>query len=126
MFFLYFWKRRRDIYEKYCDGLQGIHGVDFPRLVENSKRAYHLFTIWVDQDKRNNILKQLGGSGIGVAVNFRNIHLLIFFVQKFAWKRRILPVAEKIVNSTISLPFYPKLSEPEIKHVAQTFKKIIT
>ena len=121
----YFWKKRRDIYKKYIDGLKGIRGIDYPRIVENSKSAYHLFTIFVDKEKRDGILNLLGESGIGVAVNYRSIHLLTFFVQKFKYKRGMLPVAEKIGDSTISLPFYPKLSTQEIEYVIQTVKKAI-
>jgi dTDP-4-amino-4,6-dideoxygalactose transaminase len=121
----YFWKRRRDIYKKYIDGLKDIPLINYPREAEHSKHAYHLFTIFVDKDRRDDILKRLGESGVGVAVNYRSIHLLTFFVKKFAYKRGIFPVAERIGDSTISLPFYPKLSNQEIEYVIKTVKKIL-
>lgn len=121
----YFWKRRRDIYKKYIDGLKDIPWINYPREAEHSKHAYHLFTIFVDKDRRDDILKRLGESGVGVAVNYRSIHLLTFFVKKFAYKRGMFPVAERIGDSTISLPFYPKLSNQEIEYVIKTVKKIL-
>ncbi len=121
----YFWKRRRNIYKKYIDGLKDIPWIDYPRQAVHSRHAYHLFTIFVDKDRRDDILKRLGESGIGVAVNYRSIHLLTFFAKKFAYKRGMFPVAERIGDSTISLPFYPKLSNQEIEYVIKTLKKIL-
>lgn len=120
----YFWKKRNYIYNKYIDDLKHIRGIDYPKIVENSKSSYHLFTILVDPEIRDNVLKRLGEKGIGSAVNYRSIHLLTFFVKKFSYKRGAFPISEKIGDSTISLPFYPKMSEEEIEYVVQTLKRI--
>ncbi len=119
-----FWKKRNYIYKKYINDLRNIRGINYPRIVENSKSGYHLFTIFVDPEIRDSILKRLGESGIGTAVNYRSIHLLTFFAKKFSYKRGAFPISENVGDSTISLPFYPKMSEEDIEYVVQTLNKI--
>ena len=67
---------------------------------------------------------QLQERGIGVAVNFRAIHLLTFYRQTFGYKRGMYPMAEKIGDSTITLPLYPKLTDEEVRYVIQTVKEV--
>jgi dTDP-4-amino-4,6-dideoxygalactose transaminase len=113
------WKRRKETYEKYISKIIEIKEIDFPKIVKHSKSAYHMFTIWVDREKRDWFLKELGNEKIGVAVNYRAIHLLKYFREKFEFTRGSYPVAERVGDSTISLPFYPKLSEVELKYVIE-------
>ncbi|OEU50565.1 MAG: hypothetical protein BA866_07130 [Desulfobulbaceae bacterium S5133MH15] len=118
------YEARRIIYNKYIKGIKNIPGIDYPKIVTNSRSAFHLFTIWVDQDKRDYIVQELGRKGIGVAVNYRAIHLLKYFRERFGYKSGIFPLAEIIGDSTISLPIYPKISDQDIEFAVQTLKKI--
>ena len=99
--------------------------IDFPKIMPNSRNAYHLFTIWVDKKNRDQILHELNDHSIGVAVNYRAIHLLKYFQKRFGYKKGVYPVAEKIGDSTISLPFFPSISETELDYVIETIRKII-
>ena len=47
--------------------------------IKNSIHARHLFTIWVDPKSRDDCMHKIQQSNIGVAVNFRAIHLLDYF-----------------------------------------------
>jgi len=60
-----------------------------------------------------------------VAVNFRAIHLLKYYQQKFGYKKGDFPIAEKIGNSTISLPLYPLLKDKEIDYVIKATKQVM-
>ncbi|RLJ04631.1 MAG: UDP-4-amino-4,6-dideoxy-N-acetyl-beta-L-altrosamine transaminase [Candidatus Aenigmatarchaeota archaeon] len=120
------WRRREEICKKYEEAFSNIDEIDFPKVLPGTKSARHLFTIWVNPKKRDEILWKLQDRGIGVAVNFRAIHLLKYFKETFGFKRGMFPVAEKIGDSTISLPTYPKLSDEEINYVIETLKQVIT
>lgn len=120
----HYWEIRKEIYCKFFNSLNSIHDINYPEIVRNSKSDFHLFTIWVN-NKRDEILQKFGENGIGVTVNYRAIHLLKYFRERFGFKKGIFPNAEMIGDSTISLPFYPTLSNHEIDYVIKTVKKIV-
>lgn len=120
-----YWKRREYIYKRYRDAFSELEKINLPKPYANSKSGYHLFTIWVDPKKRDIILKGLQKKAIGVAVNYRAINLLTKFQRIFGKDRESFPVAERIGDSTISLPLYPKLKDNEIDYVIDSLKDIL-
>jgi len=113
-------EKRKQIFEKYIKYFQGVRKIEVTEIAPKTKSAFHLFTILVDKTKRDFLLKELGRAGIGVAVNYRAIHLLSYFRKRFGFVVGDFPVAEDIGQRTISLPFYPKLRDREISYVANT------
>jgi dTDP-4-amino-4,6-dideoxygalactose transaminase len=111
------WARRHALFERYERGLAGKPGVGRPQVA--GKSAHHLYTIWVDPARRDGVLHALQQRGVGVAVNFRAIHLLTYFQETHGYKPGTFPKAETIGDSTISLPFYPKLSDEEVDYVIE-------
>ena len=110
-------KKREDICKKYENSLAEIKSINLPKIHNNSRSARHLFTVWTKPTKRDQILEQLQNNGIGVAVNYRAVHLLKFYRKTFDYKEGTFPNAERIGNSTISIPLYPKLTDEEIDYV---------
>ena len=55
--------------------------------------------------------------GIGVAVNFRSINRLTYYKTHFDLPDGTFPNAERIGDSTITLPLYTKLTDSEIDYV---------
>jgi dTDP-4-amino-4,6-dideoxygalactose transaminase len=119
-----YWAHRKALYGDYVNSLEHITGLEYPRIADNSKSAYHLFTIWVDPKRRDAILHGLGKAGIGAAVNYRAIHLLSHLAQTLGSQRGDFPIAEDIGDRTISLPFYVGLQPEEIKYVATELKRL--
>ena len=119
-------QRKEEISQRYEDAFSGIDGITYPKIGDNSISARHLFTIWVDPSKRDEILFQLQKDSIGVAVNFRAIHLLKFFREKFGFVRGMFPDAERIGDSTISIPLYHKLSDEQVEYVIKMVKDIVS
>lgn len=94
------------------------------KALPNTKHARYIYTILVDPQKRDNYLKVLQNNGIGVAVNFRPIHLMRYYREKYHYQNRQFPVAEKIGNSTITIPLYPKLKLKEVNVIIDTVNKM--
>jgi dTDP-4-amino-4,6-dideoxygalactose transaminase len=92
-------------------------GIGFPKVVPGSRSSRHLFTIWVE--KRDRVLEELGKRGVGVAVNYRAIHLRKYYVERFGYRPGMFPVAEKIGDMTVSLPLYPGLRDEEADYVIE-------
>ena len=85
--------------------------------------AHHLFTLWVEPGIRDAFMGKLQEQGIGVAVNYRPVHLLSYYRQAFAFKKGAFPEAERIGASTLSLPLYPQLSEDDVSRVIEAVKR---
>jgi len=116
------WVRREAISRRYESGFRGVEGVGFPIVLPGSRSARHLFTIWVDPARRDAVLLDLQARGVGVAVNYRAVHLLKYYQDTMALPRGSFPVAERIGDSTLTLPLYPKLTDAEIDYVIENVK----
>ena len=114
--------RREEICKTYEQAFHGVPGVTCMKVLPGSRSARHLFTILVPPDKRDTVLGRLQDKGIGVAVNFRALHLMSYYRQHYGYKRGTFPVAEEIGDSTITLPLYPKLTAEEISYVIEGVK----
>jgi dTDP-4-amino-4,6-dideoxygalactose transaminase len=119
------WQKRERICRIYEDAFKNNHNIRLMKVLPNSKSGRHLFTILVAPDKRDDILHKLQEKGIGVAVNYRAIHLLKYYRDTFGYKRGYFPVAELIGDSTITLPLYPKLTDLEVEYVIDGVKEAV-
>lgn len=118
-----YWKRREEIYNTYKKAFQNIKHLNLLEIY--GKSALHLFTILVKPYRRNQVLHLLQEKGVGVAVNYRAIHNLSFYRKMFGFKPTDFPNANLLGNSTISLPFYPRLTDEEVGYVIKTVCNIV-
>jgi len=116
--------RREEICQMYEDSFRDIPGIELIKILPEVKSSRYLFTILVSSTKRDEILWKLQDKGIGVAVNYRAIHLLKYFHENFNYQRGKFPLAEEIGDRTITLPLYPKLTNREIKYIIKTVKEV--
>lgn len=114
--------RREAIAQRYQKAFSAMEGVDFPKVPAGAVSGRHLFTIWVQ--RRDDFIKELQERGIGVAVNYRAVHLLSYYRQCFGFKPGDFPNAERIGDRTISLPMYPGLSDQEVERVIQAVGEV--
>ena len=119
------WEQRDRIWKLYEQELGPVRGIKILKTPDNVRHARHLFTILVPPQKRDAILWNLQDNNIGVAVNYRPIHLLKYYRDRFGFREGDYPVAEDIGKRTISLPLYPSLREKDVGYVVKTLKKIL-
>ena len=119
------WDKRHELYNLYIQNLSPDLGIDCPRLIPNSKSAHHLFTVWVAQARRDDLLNQLGNADIGVAVNYRAIHLLTYLKERFGYRRGDFPIAERIGDQTISLPFWVGMTPEMVRVVVGKIQELM-
>lgn len=120
------WKKREEVSQLYEKAFKDIKGIRLIETMPGSKSARHLFTILVDPEKRDEVLWKLQEKGIGVAVNYRAVPTLKYYRETFDYKRGMFPVAEKIGDSTITIPLYPKLTVEEVNYVIESVKEAVT
>ncbi|MBL7070844.1 MAG: DegT/DnrJ/EryC1/StrS family aminotransferase [Candidatus Omnitrophica bacterium] len=120
-----YWKRREEICRRYESAFKDEKKIRLLTIPPHTKSARHLITILVDPQTRDEILAKLQKRDIGVAVNFRPIHLLTYYRQTYGYKIGAFPASEEIGGGTISLPLYPQLTDEEIEYVIKSVKEAI-
>jgi dTDP-4-amino-4,6-dideoxygalactose transaminase len=118
-------QQRESLCGIYENAFASMERIDFPKVLPQSRSARHMFTIWVDPGRRDEIMWRLQEQGIGVAINFRPIHLMEYYRQRYGFKPGMFPNAEHIGARTITLPLYPQLSQVEIEYVIEGVKKAV-
>ena len=116
-------ERREVICRRYEKAFSEIKDVSFTIVPDGTRSARHLFTIRVNPNRRDHILNNIQAEGVGVAVNYRAIHLLSFYQKTCGFQRGTFPHAEQIGDSTITLPLYPTLSEDAVETVIAAVEK---
>ncbi len=109
--------RREEICHRYEAAFRETPGVSFPVVPAGATSARHLFTIWVEPSKRDAVLAGIQARGVGVAVNYRAVHLTKFYRERFSFRRGDFPIAERIGDSTITIPLWPAMTEAQVDEV---------
>jgi dTDP-4-amino-4,6-dideoxygalactose transaminase len=120
------WQKRESVANKYERGFKNNPFITTLKPLSGTRHARYIFTILVNPMKRDDYLHQFQTANIGVAVNFRPIHLMKFYKEKYGYKPGDFPVAESIGNSTISIPLYPRLKDQEITYIIKTINTLVT
>jgi len=106
--------RRRKIYELYKSALPAEMGVQ-SGLSDPSRTPYRFVVRTQDQETRDRLRRHMSGHGITSIIPIERFELLHRYLGLDAGA---YPNAEKIVDTTLSLPLYPALSDEEVNHVA--------
>ena len=115
--------KRVELFERYNALIDPIDNVRRPQVAGRS--AHHLYTVWVNPAQRDNVLHALQQAGIGVAVNYRAIHNLSYYHDKYAFTPDSFPHADLIGRCTITLPFYISLRPEEQEYVANSLAQAV-
>jgi dTDP-4-amino-4,6-dideoxygalactose transaminase len=120
------WRQRREqISLYYRAAFSSVDGLEMLQLLGGVTQSHLMFTILVNHEKRDIILWALQDEGVGVAVNYRPLHLYTLFREKLGSREGDFPMAEMIGSRTISLPLYPGLQDTEIDFVVDKVKKVV-
>jgi dTDP-4-amino-4,6-dideoxygalactose transaminase len=119
--------RREALARRYARELAAIPGIRIPTQSTgpNDVHARHLFPIWVDNGRRDEVVAKLKQRSVEVVVNYRAIHLLSYFRERFGYRPDDFPIAEQIGDACISLPFFPSMSEQDIDTVLDHLHAIV-
>jgi UDP-4-amino-4-deoxy-L-arabinose-oxoglutarate aminotransferase len=118
--------RREAIARRYEDAFAALPDVGYPIVPAGATSARHLFTIWTPDGRRDAWLEQLQQRGIGVAVNYRAVHLLTYYRDTFGFTRGTFPNAERIGGRTLTLPLYPGMTDAEVDTVIEAVAAVAT
>lgn len=121
-------RRRARVANLYRLYLQEIEEVELPPYeVENARISWFVYVIRLKHDfaeERDNLLGFLRSRGIACSDYFRPIHQQPYF-RSLGYRRGDFPVAERIGDSTVALPFFTGLAEDEIQYVCDVVKQAL-
>ena len=117
-------EKRVIVDSKYREKLEGIEkfGIKIHPQYSEGDSPY-LFTIRIPKE-RDLFLRKLEEAQIGISVNYRPIHLMTYYRNKFGYTDGDFPHAEKIGNSTITLPSHGNLKDSEINYITEKIREI--
>ncbi len=124
-----YWKRREEIWNIYNDIFSDLP-IQLPASSElNTRHAYHLYTILIDEKisriERDQFLEAMTQENIGLGVHYLSIPEQPYYQSKFGWKVKDYPNAQRIGETTVSLPISPKLIQHDVDDVINSVKKIL-
>jgi dTDP-4-amino-4,6-dideoxygalactose transaminase len=120
------WRKREDLARHYQQVLGEVPGLTWPQTLPGVKHAHHIFPVWIVDGRRDAIVAGLQEGGIPTVVNYRAIHLLTYFRERFGFKPGAFPVAERIGDATLSLPFYPNIPAEHVAAVVGRLNRLLT
>jgi dTDP-4-amino-4,6-dideoxygalactose transaminase len=123
------WKRRKEIWEQYQEAFADLP-LDLPApIAKGARHAFHLYTIQIDPEKcgmhRDDFVTALHHQQIGTGVHYRPIPAHGIYRERFRWRLEDYPVAEKIGNTTVSLPLSPKLTPADVNSVIDAVRRTV-
>jgi dTDP-4-amino-4,6-dideoxygalactose transaminase len=123
------WLRRQKIWNHYNEAFEGLP-LTIPALPEsNTKHAYHLYSILVDQEKtdisRDEFLEAMTAYNIGVGVHYLSIPEHPHYQEHYGWRPIDYPNATRIGKQTVSLPLSAKLTDEDVMDVVEAVKRTL-
>jgi len=123
------WMRREAVWNRYMDAFADLPiGLPAPPGPD-TKHAYHLFTIMVDEARcgisRDGFLNAMNARRIGTGVHYLSVPEHPFYQQRFGWQPEQWPNAMRLGRQTVSLPLSPKLTDADVERVIQGVRALI-
>jgi len=116
-------ERRRVLAARYLDKLRGISGVELPYVPQWAEPIWHLFTVRCDDRKR--ITDALDAAKIGWLIHYPIPPHLQQAYRGLGMKKGDFPLAERIAETTLSLPIGPHATIEQIDRVADVIRSAV-
>ena len=115
--------RRCAIWTEYDQGLAGLPILLPAPAGAGTRHARHLYTVLVDEPtagiSRDELQVRLRQRGISTSIHFRAVHLHPYYQQRFGLRRGMFPAAERISDTTLSLPLSAAMTSDAVTRVIE-------
>ena len=120
-------EKRQGLASRYLEGLSDCPYLEMPP--QSPGHAWHLFAPLLNLDKltcsRDELMAVLKERDIGTSVHYQVLHMFSYYRKKYNYLENAFVEAERIGRSTISLLFFPDLSENDQDYVVDTLWKTL-
>jgi len=112
--------RRRVIAEYYTRELNGIAGIRILPVEDHVEHSWHKYAIHIEN--RSEFKYNMLDRGVQTKIHYTNpLHLEhVSFIYAVGNNTGVLYNAEEFCKSTVSLPIYPELTDPEVQWVVDS------
>lgn len=101
-----------------------VDGVRIPKVNKEASHVYQMYTITVDESKRNSLVKYLNEQEIQASVHFEPIvPEQKYYRENFLYKKGMFPNSESLAKTIISLPIFPGLKPNEVEFVGMKVRE---
>ena len=115
--------RRAALVARYRENLAELEGVEQIRAV--GKSAHHLYPVLVPAPLRDAVLAGLGERGVGCAVNYRSVHTLSYYAERFHFRREDFPRSAAFGERTVTLPLWPDLPFEQVDRACSALREVL-
>jgi len=115
-------KRRRLLAHQYSELLQEAE-VGLPVEGSDARHVYHLYIVRVKG--RDRVQQELKEQGVATAIYYPQPLHLAEPLRHLGYRKGDLPVAEQASTETLSLPFYPEMTNEYVHATVDALKEIV-
>ena len=121
--------RRTELARRYTASFAGWEEIILPQTpFYDHKHAWHQYGICLNLEKtdltRDSFMDAMKEHNIGTGLQYNAAHLYSFYRQNYGFKVGDFPIAEKVGQTIVSLPLFPKMSDEDQDRVVHAMKII--
>ena len=109
--------KRAELAGMYGERLRDSDLVARPEVSEAVKHAWHLYTVLVNGDSRNELFKHLRKNGVGAHVHYIPTYRFSYYRERFNISPKGFPVTEDVFRRILTLPLQPLMQQDDIDSV---------
>lgn len=119
--------RRKEIIEKYNEGLRGLSVDVLQHYGDDFASSGHLYLTRIQGKKReecNEIIKRMAEYGVATNVHYKPLPMLSAY-KKLGFDIQDYPNAYALFENAITLPLHTQLTDEEVDYIIDIFKKCV-
>ncbi len=121
-------RRRREIIEKYNEGLKDCNVKVLNHYGDDHSSSGHLYLVRLigkDVEERNAVIEKMAERGVACNVHYKPLPMMTAY-KAFGLDIKDYPNAYNLYRNEITLPLHTRLSDEEVEYVITNFVDIIT
>lgn len=118
--------RRAEICARYDEAFADLPIARFAPVPPGDLDAHHLYTVHIEPlaagRTRDDVAAALAEAGVATSVHFRALHLHRFYRERFGFAPGMFPHAERLADTTLSLPLSASLTDAQVDRAIEVFR----
>jgi dTDP-4-amino-4,6-dideoxygalactose transaminase len=121
--------RRSSIWARYDEAFAQLPIVRPAPPAPGEIHGRHLYAVLVDESRagrtRDEVQQALQQAGIGTSIHFQAVHLFTYYATRFGLARGMYPHAERVSDTTLSLPLSAALTDDDVDAVIVAVRSVL-
>jgi perosamine synthetase len=123
-------EKRNRVARMYIERLLDHPEIILPTIDERTMMSWFIFVVRLSdrygREERDRVVDGLRRHDVGSAPYFPCIHLQPFYRERFGFREGNFPMAERVSQRTLALPFFNRLRERDVDFVVQTLALMLS